>query len=100
MLHSESKASVNRKAMKFAVAAAAMAALAGCAIAMPLRPLMTFSQDRRDGNFACTAHSKCPNGSKQDRLAYRRSQSADRGKMGDDPPDFILTTGDQNGAVR
>ena len=75
MLHSQSKAFINRKTMKFAAAAAAMATLAGCAITMPLRPIMTSSQDKRDGNFACTAHSKCPNGSKQDRLAYRRSQS-------------------------
>ena len=42
MLHSEPGASVNRKAMKFAAAAAAMVVLTGCAISMPLRPLATF----------------------------------------------------------
>jgi hypothetical protein len=38
MLHSEPEQYANWKTMKFASAAAAMALLAGCAVAVPLRP--------------------------------------------------------------
>jgi hypothetical protein len=69
MLNSELKASGNWNIMKFAAATAAMALLAGCAVAVPLRPLTTFSQDSRD--VACTGNSKCRNGNQ---VAYRRSQ--------------------------
>ena len=92
MLNSEPKASGNRNIMKFAAATAAMALLAGCAVAVPLRPLTTFSQDSRD--VACTGNSKCRNGNQ---VAYRRSQPVGVGKIDDDPPNFILNNGDQDG---
>ena len=82
MLHSESEASTNRHIMKFAAAAVAMAVLAGCAIAVPLRPLATSSQSSRDRDLA-----------RDDRVAYHRSQPVRRDKI-DDPPDFIR---DQDG---
>jgi hypothetical protein len=85
--------------MKFAAAAAAMAVLVGCAIAVPLPPLATSFQDRRDGDFACKAGSKCPTGTTNHRVAYRRSQSVGGGKIDDDPPDFILNRGDQDGML-
>ena len=78
--------------MKFAAGTAAMALLAGCAVAVPLRPLTTFSQDSRD--VACTGNSKCRNGNQ---VAYRRSQPVGVGKIDDDPPNFILNNGDQDG---
>jgi hypothetical protein len=94
MLHSESETSAYRNIMKFAAAAAAMAVLAGCAVAVPLRPLVASSQNSRDRDFACRASSKCPNGTTDHRVAYRRSQPVDGGKIDDDPPHFI---GDQDG---
>src|SRR5947209_3557352 len=93
MLHSESGTSAHRNIMKFVAAAAAMAVLAGCAVAVPLRPLVTSSQNSRDRHFACRASSKCPNGTTDHRVAYR-SQPVGGGKIDDDPPDFI---GDQDG---
>ena len=80
--------------MKFAAAAAAMAVLAGCAVAVPLRPLATSFQNSRDGDFACRAGTKCPNGITDHRVACRRSQPIGGGKIDDDPPNFI---GDQDG---
>jgi hypothetical protein len=100
MLHSEREASVNRNTMKFAAAAAAMAVLAGCAVSVPLRPLATSFQNSRDGDFTCTADPKCPNGTTDHRVAYRRSQPVGGGKIDDDPPDFILNSGDQDGTLR
>ena len=92
MLNSEPKASGNRNIMKFAAATAAMALLAGCAVAVPLPPLTTFSQDSR--HLACTGSSKCRNGNQ---VAYRRSQPVGGSKIDDDPPNFILNNGDQDG---
>jgi hypothetical protein len=83
--------------MKFAAAAAVTALLAGCAVAVPLPPFTTSSQYSRDGDFACTAGSKCPNGTTNHRVAYRRSQPIGGGKIDDDPPDFILNGGGQVG---
>ena len=80
--------------MKFAAAAVATAVLAGCAIAVPLRPLATSSQNSRDRHFACRAGSKCSNETTDQRVAYRRSQPVDGYKIDDDPPDFIR---DQDG---
>jgi hypothetical protein len=81
MLHSESETSAHRNIMKFAAAAAAMAVLAGCAVAVPLPPLVTSSQNSRDRDFACRAGSKCtplaqlkrrdPENALQDHLADR-----------------------------
>jgi hypothetical protein len=92
MLNSEPKASGNRNIMKFASATAAMALLAGCAVAVPLPPLTTFSQDSR--HLVCTGSSKCRNGNQ---VAYRRSQPVGVSKIDDDPPNFILNNGDQDG---
>ena len=100
MLHSEPGASVNRNAMKFAAAAAAMVVLTGCAISMPLRPLATAPQDSRDNDFACRTHAICRDGSTGHRVAYRGSQPINGGKIDDDPPDFISNSGDQNGHLR
>ena len=91
MLHSRSKISANRS-IKLAVAAAAMALLAGCAVTMPLRPLATFSQSGR-ADFACRTGAKCSNGTTDHRVSYRRSQLVGGSKIDDDPPDFI---GDQD----
>src|SRR6266478_1138990 len=94
MSHSESEASAHLNMMKFAAAAAAMAVLTGCVVAVPLRPLGASFQNSRDGAFACRAGSKCPNGTTDHRVAYRRSQPVGGGKIDDDPPDFIV---DQDG---
>jgi hypothetical protein len=45
MLHSRS---ANWNTLKLAAAAAAVTVLGGCAVAVPLRPLTTASQDSRD----------------------------------------------------
>jgi hypothetical protein len=101
MLHSKSESCVNRNIIKFAAAATALAVLAGCAIAMPLRPLATSSEDSRDRDFACRVpHPKCSNGSKNRRVVYRSSQPVDSGKIDEDPPDFILNSADQSGSLR
>jgi hypothetical protein len=71
-----------------------MAVLASCAVAVPLPPLATSSQDSRNRDFACTGSSKCRNGHQ---VAYRRSQPVGGGKIDDDPPDFILNGGDPVG---
>jgi hypothetical protein len=92
MLNSEPKGTGNRNIMKFAAATAAMALLAGCAVAVPLPPLTTFSQDSR--HLACTGSSKCRNGNQ---VAYRRSPAVGVGQIDEDPPNFILNNGDQDG---
>jgi hypothetical protein len=99
MLHSEPEEYANWKTVKFASAAAEMALLAGCAVAVPLRPLATYSQSTSNGDFACTANPRCPNGSTDRRVAYRRSQP-DTAKFDDGPPDFILNSQDQAGTRR
>jgi hypothetical protein len=87
--------------MKFATAAAAMALLSGCAVAVPLRPLATSSQYGRDGHLACSADRKCSNASTEHRLAYRSTHSLQDSKVTsqEDPPSFILNSADQD-AVR
>jgi hypothetical protein len=85
MLHSEAEVYANWKIMKFAGAAAAMALLAGCAVAMPLRSLATYSQSASNGDFACAANPRCPNGSTDHRVTYRYSQPVS-GKFDVDPP--------------
>jgi hypothetical protein len=97
MLNSEPEAPGSQNIMKFVAAAAAVAALAGCAIAVPLPPLATSFQESRDGHFACNAGSKCPNETTNHRVAYHRSQPVGHGKIADDPPDFILSGGDLDG---
>src|SRR5271166_4160223 len=90
MLNSEPQASGNRDIMKFAAAAAAMAVLVGCAVAVPSPPLATSFQDSRDGDLACKVGSKCPNGTTTHWGTYRRLQPVGGCKVDDDPPDFIL----------
>jgi hypothetical protein len=77
-----------------------MAVLAGCAMSMPLRPLATSSQLSRQNNLACSAHPKCLHDNSDHRVAYRTSQPVNGVKVDDDPPDFILNNGDQNGSIR
>jgi hypothetical protein len=91
MRHSKPEASVSCNIMKFAAAAAAMALLGSCAVAVPLRPLAISSQDSRDRDFACAIDSKCP---RTHRVASRRSQPVGSGKLELDPPDFILHSQD------
>jgi hypothetical protein len=55
MLHSVPGTSANRNITKLAAAAAAMTVLAGCAMAVPLRPSATSSHDSRDSDFYCRA---------------------------------------------
>ena len=45
-----------------------VALLAGCAVAVPLRPLATSSQNSGDGHLSCSADRKCSNGSTDHRL--------------------------------
>jgi hypothetical protein len=95
MRQSKPEASASCNIMKFAAAAAAMALLGGCAVAVPLRPLAISSQGSRDRDFACAADSKCP---RNHRVASRRSQPVASDKLEVDPPDFILHS--QDGAPR
>ena len=90
MLHSRHEASWNT--LKLAAAAAGLSVLAGCAVAVPLRPLATASQDGRDRGFACTTNSTCPNSITSHRRTSRRSQPVGGGNIADDPPDFILNS--------
>jgi hypothetical protein len=92
MLHSRHEASANWNTLKLAAAAAGISMLAGCAVAVPLRPLATTSQDGRDRDFACTTNSKCPNSIASHRRTSRRSQPVGGGSIADDPPDFILNS--------
>jgi hypothetical protein len=92
MLHSRSESPANWNALKLAAATAAMAVLAGCAIAVPLRPLATASQDSRDRDFACRANSKCANAITNHRLTSHHSQPIGGDNIPDDPPDFILNS--------
>jgi hypothetical protein len=89
-MHSRAEASTDRAILKLGAAAAAMAVLAGCAIAVPLRPLATASQDSRDRNFACTTNSKCPHAITGPKRNSHGTQLIRGGNIDDDPPDFIL----------
>jgi|RhiMetStandDraft_8_1073273.scaffolds.fasta_scaffold193616_1 hypothetical protein len=92
MLHSRHEASANWNTLKLVAAAAGISVLAGCAVAVPLRPLATTSQDGRDRDFACTTNSKCPNSIASHQRTSRRSQPVGGGSIADDPPDFILNS--------
>ena len=89
MLHLRPGASANWNTLKWAAAVGALAALAGCAVAVPLRPLTMASQDSRDRDFACAGNPKCRNAPSR-RPTSRPSQPAGGGNIADDPPDFIL----------
>ena len=90
MLHSRHDASANWSTFKLAAAAAGISVLAGCAVAMPLRPLATASQDGRRHDFACTPSSKCPNANTSHQRTSHRSQPVGGGHIAHDPPDFIV----------
>jgi hypothetical protein len=90
MLHSRHEASANWNILRLATAAAGISVLAGCAVAMPLRPLATASQDGRRHDFACTPSSKCPNANTSHQRTPHRSQPVGGGNIADDPPDFIV----------
>jgi hypothetical protein len=79
-------ASARSNTLTLVVLAAGALVLAGCAVAVPLRPLTTASQDPRD-RVACTANSKCANAIT---AQLRSSQPVGAGSIADDPPDFIL----------
>jgi|SRR5262245_19079832 len=91
-MRSRPEASASWKTLKWAVVAAAIAVLAGCAVAVPLRPLIMASQDDRNRDLACTANSKCPTATTSHRRTSRRSQPVGDGNIADDPPDFILNS--------
>jgi hypothetical protein len=76
-----------------------MSVLAGCAMAVPLRPLATSSHDGRDSDFYCRTDPKCSHGGAERRIAYRRSQLVVGGQI-HDPPDFILNAGEQEDTLR
>jgi hypothetical protein len=85
------EASANWNTLKLAVGAALLAVLAGCAVAVPLRPLTMASQDRRDRDLGCTARSKCTNATTSHRPTSRPSPAVAGGNIAeDDPSDFIL----------
>ena len=90
MLHSPHEVFANWNTLKFAAVAAGVFLLSGCAVAVPLRPVATASQDGRDRNFACTANSKCSSAITSHQRNSRRSQLVGGGHIADDPPDFIL----------
>jgi len=83
MLHSVPGMSANRNITKLAAAAAAMTVLAGCAMAVPLRPSAASSQDSRDRDFYCRADPKCSHRSAERRIASRRPQLVDGGQIHD-----------------
>jgi acid stress chaperone HdeB len=80
LLHSETRASVNWNSIKFSAAAAAVAVLAGCAVAVPL-PVVTPAKAPRDLELACTADRKCPNATAEHPAASPRSRSASGNKV-------------------
>jgi hypothetical protein len=75
MLHSDPGASTNWNSIKFSAAAVALAVLAGCAVAVPLH-LGTPAKAPNGLEAACTADSKCPNGSAEHPVTSSRSHSA------------------------
>jgi hypothetical protein len=73
-----------------AILTAGLLVLAGCAVAVPLRPLTAASQESR-GRVRCTANSKCAN------AITAHPQPVGGGSIAEDPPDFILN--DPNGTL-
>jgi hypothetical protein len=82
-------ASASWVTLTLAIFAAGAIVLAGCAVAVPLRPLTTASQESR-GHVACTATSKCANAITTHRRPSPGSQPVGGGSIADAPPDFIL----------
>ena len=98
MLTLKPQAPRSRNIMKFAAATAAVAALTGCAVSMPLRTL-TSSQNSPESQFGCKPASKCPHETMNHRVSHHRSQPVRAAKIDDDPPDFILNGGDGVGTA-
>jgi hypothetical protein len=88
MLHPEPGRSANRNTTKLAAAAAAMTLLSGCAMAMPLRPLATSSQDSRDRDFYCRADPKCSHRGAE-RLGFRRPDGRGSGQFAESALDTL-----------
>jgi hypothetical protein len=89
MLHSRS---ANWNTLKLAAAAAAVAVLSGCAVAVPLQPVITAWQDSRDRDFTCKTYPKCTKPIVSNQRTSRSSQPVGGGNVVDDPPDFILNS--------
>jgi hypothetical protein len=86
-------ATASSNMLTLAILAFAALVLAGCAVAVPLRPLTTASQESRD-RVVCTANSKCATAITAQRRP-RSSQSVSAGSsITEDPPDFILNDPD------
>jgi hypothetical protein len=96
-MNARPEASASSNMLKLAILLAEAIVLAGCAVAVPLRPLTTASQDRRD-RVACTANSKCANAIAAHRHPSHGSQPVGGSSIAHDPPDFILN--DPNGMLR
>lgn len=93
MIHVRPEALANWNTLHFTVGAVLLAVLAGCAVAVPLRPLTIASQDRRDRDLGCAASSKCPNATTSHRRTSRPVKALAGGNIAeDDPPDFILNS--------
>jgi hypothetical protein len=90
---SRPEASASSITLKLAILVAEAIMLAGCAVAVPLRPLTTASQDSRD-RVPCTANSKCANTIAAHRRPSRASQPVGGGSIAEEPPDFILNDPD------
>jgi hypothetical protein len=95
----EIEAAANWNAIKFVAIGVTVALLAGCAVAVPLRPLATSSQNSRDGHLSCSADRKCSNVS-TDHLVTIRSKILRDTKVisQNDPPHFIVDSGDHGAA--
>ena len=86
-MNSGPETSADWKTVKIAIVLTAAGMLASCAMAVPSPPLATTFQDSGANHVACKGGSNCPPGSS--RRADRRSQPVSRGKMAEEPPDFI-----------
>jgi hypothetical protein len=76
--------------LRLAILTAGVIVLAGCAVAVPLRPEAMASHDSRSRDSSCTANLKCSNTLTLHRRTSRGPQPAAGGNIADDPPDFIL----------
>jgi hypothetical protein len=80
MPRSGSGASTNWHSIKFSAAAVALAALAGCAVAVPLT-VGTPAKAPSDLEVACASDRKCRDGTAEYRVTSSRSHSAAGGKV-------------------
>ena len=84
MIHVRPETSANWNTLKLATGAELLVVLAGCAVAVPLRPLTMASQDRRDRDLGCAASSKCPNATTRHRPTSRPSQPVVGGNIAEE----------------